>query len=819
MISDNTINKLGFNHIARRIDHLCVSQPGRNAALRQLTFSTDYELVVQRLTGVDEMIRLIASADPFRLGGLSDLTAVLHAARPQGTFLAVEDLASLQASIDAIVSISGFFAKSEEAISTYKILHAIAAPMPDLSGIARLIDRTLDRFGQVKDTASPALADLRRSIASTQASVGSVMRRVMARAVEGGYLDSDTTPVVRSGRLVLPVSPMNKRRIPGIVHDESASGKTFYIEPAELVEANNRIRELQIEERREITRILREITTELRPQIDDIIAAIDIAGVFDFIRAKALYAREISAVMPHIDNECQLEWYHAVNPVLQASLDRHGKEAVPLDVVLTQQKRILIISGPNAGGKSVCLKTVGLLQMMLQSGLLPPVYENSHFGIFDNIFVDIGDDQSIEDDLSTYSSHLKKMNAFLRNATSSTLVLIDEFGAGTEPQIGGALAQAILKQLNAKRVWGVITTHYQNLKTFADETPGLVNGSMLYDRQLMQPLFRLSIGNAGSSFAIEIARKTGLPASIIEDAEQIVGSDYVNMDRFLLDIARDRRYWDNKRQAIRKKEKQIDDLLSRYETDADSLRTQRRDIIAEAREEARRIIAESNAAVERTIREIREAQAERERTKAIRARLAEERSALEADIDSARGEIHPLLKKKQKRQSNVKLQKESLTESTAQIQIGGNVKMEGQSTVGRVVDIQGKKAIVTFGELKVNVPLDKLTPTNAQIKSSAKASSFISSQTAEASRNRQLNFSQEIDLRGMRLDEALRQITLYIDDALQFNASRVRILHGTGTGALRQGIRQYLSTIDGVAGYRDELPQFGGAGVTIVDLV
>ncbi|MDE6074674.1 MAG: endonuclease MutS2, partial [Muribaculaceae bacterium] len=455
-----------------------------------------------------------------------------------------------------------------------------------------------------------------------------------------GYLEADTTPTMRDGRLVLPVQPMHKRHIPGIVHDESASGKTFFIEPAEIVEANNRVRELQLEERREITRILIALADRLRPDIPALKLDIELLFRFDFIHAKARYAIETGATLPHLKDGPELEWYHATHPVLMASLKRQGKEIVPLDITLTAKERILVISGPNAGGKSVCLKTVGIIQFMIQCGVLPPVYENSHVGIFKSIFIDIGDDQSIEDDLSTYSSHLLNMKRFLQSGNESTLILIDEFGSGTEPQIGGALAQAILGEFNEKKMWGVITTHFQNLKTFAEDTLGLVNGSMLYDRHLMQPMFKLSIGNPGSSFAIEIARKTGLPKSIIDEAEKIVGSDYINLDKYLLDIARDKRYWENKRIEIRRKEKHLEDVIERYRNDADTLSDQRRQIIAQAKEEAKSILERSNASIERTIHDIKKAQAEKEATMEARRRLQEEKKNI---TDANTVDEHPML--------------------------------------------------------------------------------------------------------------------------------------------------------------------------------
>ena len=811
-------HKIGFDAVRSEINKLCSSAPGRRYALQDLIFSSDFSTVDRRLRETDEMLRLITGAEEFSLGSIADLESILARTKAQGAFLSPDELLQINTSLSTANSLSEFFRsrRDDEGKSRFPLLDIHALQLGYFPEVTALINRTIDRFGEVKDSASAELAAIRRQISSTQASLSSVMRRVMTRAIEGGFLEPDASPTVRDGRLVLPVSPMNKRKINGIVHDESASGKTFFIEPAELVEANNRIRELQIEEKREIARILTEVTDLIRPEAELIVATVDTLGVFDFIRAKALYAIEIDARLPHIESSSEVDWYHAVHPVLLLSLRKQGKEIVPLDIRLTNESRLLIISGPNAGGKSVCLKTVGIVQYMTQVGLLPPVYENSHIGIFDNIFIDIGDDQSIEDDLSTYSSHLRNMKFFLSRGDASTLILIDEFGGGTEPLIGGAIAQAILKDFNEKKMWGVITTHYQNLKNFADDTPGLINGSMLYDRHLMQPLFKLSIGNPGSSFAIEIARKTGLPASIIADAEEIAGSDYVKLDKYLLDIARDRRYWENKRESIKQKEKRIDSVLTQYEADAETLRAKRKEIIREAQADAQRIIEQSNASVERTIREIRNAQAETEKTKAARLKLAQEKAAL---MNEELAKDHPLLNKKHK---NKKPKPEHKPAAPAEVSkplaAGDFVKLEGQSTVGTIIEINGKNAVVSFGMLKTNVKLDRLRPTLSRPQSGAKAASFISTQTASQSRDRQLSFSREIDVRGMRVDEALQAVTYFIDDAIQFNAGEVRILHGTGTGALRQSIRQYLDNIPGVEAYRDEHVQFGGAGITVVTL-
>ena len=813
---DTFEKKIGFDNVRSEVCSRCLSEGARRKADEQMQFSSDIAIITGRLLKVDEMASIISGDAPFPLNMIGDITSLLARIKVEGTFLSADELLTVNNGLITAAAISSFFSTHEEGETVaYPTLSELAAGIQRFDNVTSLISRSIDRFGEVKDSASPELAQIRRQLQQTQASISSVMRRVISRAVESGYLEADASAVVRDGRLVLPVSPMHKRHINGIVHDESASGKTYFIEPAEMVEANNRIRELQMEERREITRILKDLTAMLRPDIEAITVTMDVVSEIDFIHAKAQYAKLVDARMPHLAKNVELEWYHAVHPVLLLSLQAHGKQIVPLDIMLSQQNRLLIISGPNAGGKSVCLKTVGIVQYMMQCGLLPTIYENSHMGIFDNIFIDIGDDQSIEDDLSTYSSHLRNMKYFLQRGGAATLALIDEFGGGTEPTIGGAIAQAILKEFNNKQMWGVITTHYQNLKNFAEDTVGLINGSMLYDRHLMQPLFKLHIGNPGSSFAIEIARKTGLPAEIITDAESIAGSDYVKLDRYLLDIARDKRYWEHKRDAIRLKEKKIDSIIDNYENDAAQLREKRREIIAQAKAEARQILDSSNASIERTIREIRNAQADKERTRAAREQLEQEKARLNSG--SASDEPAILNKHRRKKAPKDAPKTPAKAEETP-LQVGDNVKLEGQSTVGRILELSGKRAVVSFGVMKSTVDISRLRRTIAKPQSGASDKPFISAATTSAARERQLHFSNEIDVRGMRVDEALQAVTYYLDDAIQFSAGRIRILHGTGTGALRVAIRQLLDSVAGVASYRDEHVQFGGAGITVVDL-
>lgn len=809
---DTFEQKIGFTVVRNEVKRHCVSSMGV-AMVEEVTMMTDYGAIKNSLDTTAEMLAIVSGDNDFPLSQLPDISAQLRTLAVGRTFLPAADLVAVRSFLVSISFVKNFFFKSDAdgGERRYPALCAVVAEMETFDRCIGAIDRVIDRYGNVLDGASPELAELRRELGRMTGRVNSVMRGVMSRAQKEGILEADATPAMRDGRLVLPVAPMHKRKMNGIVHDESASGKTVYIEPAEVVEANNRIRELELAERREIARILSVLADELRPLAPNIEQSCRVMAEVDFIHAKALYAKEISACCPQLSERPELEWYHACHPVLLKSLTRQGKEIVPLDITLSERERLLIISGPNAGGKSVCLKTVGIVQYMLQCGFLPPVYENSHFGVFDDIFIDIGDDQSIESDLSTYSSHLRNMRLLLQRGRQSSLVLIDEFGGGTEPQIGGAIAQAVLKRLNEKRMWGVITTHFQNLKHFAEDTEGLVNGSMLYDRQQMRPLFRLSIGNPGSSFALEIARNIGLPRDIIEDAESIVGSDYVNLDKYLLDIARDKKYWENKRQNIRLKERKIEQVLERYENDAEQLRSQRREIIAQAKTEARRIIENSNASVERTILEIRKAQAEKERTREVRQQLADERKAIEQS-----GRVAPKLLEKAPKRKRPKNERKPADER--EFVVGDTVKLDGTGTPGRIIEIDGNQATVIFGMLKTSVKVSRLRHTMSKISTDTKGASFISSSTTNDIRTRQLQFKQDIDVRGMRVDEAIQAVTYFIDDAIQFSASRVRILHGTGTGALRQCIRRYLDTVNGVRSYCDENVQFGGAGITVVDL-
>jgi len=830
---ENFEHKLGFDKIRELVAAQCLSSLGREQ-VEAIRFSADATVVAEELEQTGEFVRILQGERAFPANYFIDVRPTLSRIRPEGTFADELELFDLKRSLQTIVDITRFFRpvdKSDDAQPEYPVLAAMAGRVPVFPQLVRDIDAILDRYGRTKDSASPELARIRRDMSAVSGSISRNLQSILRSAQAEGWVDRDTAPTLRDGRLVIPVAPAFKRRIRGIVHDESATGKTVYIEPEAVVEANNRIRELKAEERREIVRILTAFTDVIRPLVPDIIQSYEFLSVIDFIRAKARFAESIGAIVTRPKDEPLIDWQEAVHPLLLLAHRKAGKTVVPLDLTLDRNRRLLIISGPNAGGKSVCLKTVGLLQYMLQCGIPIPLHEHSRTGIFERIFIDIGDEQSIENDLSTYSSHLTNMKYFVRHGNERTLLLIDEFGSGTEPLIGGALAEALLERFNRHGAFGVITTHYQNLKQYAEDHEGVVNGAMLYDRNLMQPLFRLSVGHPGSSFAIEIARKIGLPDDVIAEAAEKVGSDYVDMDKYLQDIVRDKRYWENKRQNIRRREKQLEELVARYEHDLEAVNSQRKAIIGEAKEAAQRIVSESNARIENTIREIREAQAEKERTRAARRELdAFKETVSQTNEDDERiARKMEQVRQRQERRKERKSKKPSPTAnapSAAQpkaerpLATGDAVRMKGQTAVGSILEIQGKQAVVAFGTIKSTVATERLERVDqaALKRATARSATFLSAHTADAMHEKRLQFRQEIDLRGMRGDEALQAVAYFIDDAIQVGADRVRILHGTGNGILRQLIRQYLPTVPGVAHFADEDVRLGGAGITVVDL-
>ena len=748
---NNIEEKIDFTVIREELMRRCASALGRER-VEAMQMETDYETVNRLLLLSDLMLHV--QSDPmltFPRGDIHDIREAIARIRIEGLFLDEAELDALRHSLRYAAELEAFFAGLDSA--KYALLKGLAGErMSGLGEIVRSIDRILDRYGRLADNASPELNRIRREMLNLQGSVGRTLASILRQAKADGFVEADAAPTIREGRLVIPVSPGFKRKIGGIVHDESATGKTVYIEPQQVVDANNHIRELEGAERRERIRILTEVTNGLRPNTPQILASQDLLGEVDFLNAKASLAQALHAIRPELLNAPLIDWSEARHPVLWMHYTPQGKTVVPLSIRLEADKyHVLVISGPNAGGKSVCLKTVALLQYMLQCGLLVPVAEQSRAGLFDRLMIDIGDEQSIQDELSTYSSHLRNMKAFLRQADARTLILIDEMGTGTEPLIGGALAEAILRDLVNRNVFGIITTHYTNLKHFAEQTEGVINGAMLYDRGAMRPLFQLSIGQAGSSFAIEIARQTGLDESVIAYATDLVGEEHIDYDRQLQDIARDKRYWERKRQQVRQREKELEAKIAEYEERLANAKREKQQILEEARQQAAELLQESNATIERTIREIKEAKAEKTKTKEARAQV------------------------------------EAMKEK-----------------------VGAPKRLKDFKDLKV-------------LKNTLPAAP---STTVSIVRQRTLSFNRTLDLRGMRVDEATEALIAYMDDAQMVGAGEVTILHGTGTGALKQLTRDYLNNLNrqrrkrGLVAleFGDGDVNHGGAGLTIVKL-
>ena len=861
----NYEQKIGFDEIRRILKEQCLSTLGKEK-VDEMDFSTDAEVVNERLQQVREMRLLSQAVEKPEMNYFFDVRQSVARIRLENTHLEEDELFDLRRSLETIGKIVEFLKNNngddEHPEFTYPALHRLAAEVMTFPAIIRRIDSILDKFGHIKDSASMVLAGIRHDMEQMAGSISRTLYTILHSAQRDGLVAQDVAPTLRDGRLMIPVAPGLKRRIKGIVHDESATGKTVFIEPAEVVEANNKVRELEAAERREIIRILTVFSDELRPNVPQVLEAYQFLAEIDFIRAKAEMAEQMQAFEPQVQAKPHMDWIRAIHPLLQRSLQKQDKRVVPLDITLSQtnnengemrnassQGRLLIISGPNAGGKSVCLKTVGLLQYMVQCGLPIPIGDRSTVGIFQNIMIDIGDEQSIADDLSTYSSHLMNMKQMMKQADSQTLLLIDEFGGGTEPTIGGAIAEAVLKQFWKKEAFGVITTHYQNLKHFAEDHPGVVNGAMLYDRNQMQALFQLSIGQPGSSFAIEIARKTGIPEEVINDASEIVGSDYIQSDKYLQDIVRDKRYWEGKRQTIHQHEKRLAASGERLDASIEEIERERRQILKRAQQQADELLKEANRKIENAIREIREAQAEKEHTKLIREELQQFREQVvqddtrglmsEEDFAKKLRQMEERKARKAKRKDEkaknelttaAKLNAAAKTVSNdTAIVVGSTVRMKGMSTIGKVESIQGKQATVVFGDMRTKVKLEQLehaekmrNAENEKVRNAVDKHAHLAIQTSKMTRStiedRKHNFHQDLDVRGMRGDEAVDAVMHFIDDAILVGMSRVRILHGTGSGILRQLIRQYLNTVPNVVKAKDEHVQFGGAGITVVDL-
>ncbi len=866
----NFESKIGFDEIRRLLKEHCLSTLGKER-VDELGFSEQAATVNEWLEQVREFRRLQQATEKPELNFFFDVRESVARIRLENTHLEEEELWDLRRSLETIGVVVNFLNRSEDAEREgfepryeYPALHRLAEDVQTFPAMIRRIDSILDKFGKIKDSASMVLAGIRHDIEQTSGGISRTLYTILHAAQRDGLVAQDVAPTMRDGRLMIPVAPGLKRRIKGIVHDESATGKTVFIEPAEVVEANNKVRELEAAERREIIRILTVFSDELRPHVQEILDSYRFLAQIDLIQAKANMAEQMQAFEPEVQETPVMDWIRAIHPLLQRSLAKQGKKVVPLDIRLENETearnngttetrdnkaigRLLIISGPNAGGKSVCLKTVGLLQYMLQCGLSVPIGDRSTCGVFQNIMIDIGDEQSIADDLSTYSSHLLNMKNMMKQANERTLLLIDEFGGGTEPTIGGAIAEAVLKQFWKKRAFGVITTHYQNLKHFAEDHPGVVNGAMLYDRHQMQALFQLSIGQPGSSFAIEIARKTGIPEEVINDASEIVGSDYIQSDKYLQDIVRDKRYWEGKRQTIHQHEKRLEATGERLDASLEEIERERKAILKRAQQQAEELLSEANRRIENAIREIKEAQAEKEYTRLVREELNQFREqvvnddtrGLMSEEDFARKlrQMEERKARKQQRKTEKDAQQKATSEKLAErakasmndehrpLQPGDSVRIKGTTSVGEIEAIQGKQVTVIFGGLRSKVKLEQLertSPSSSQGGGNVDKHAHLAIQTSHMTRatmeDRKQNFHQDLDVRGMRGDEAVDTVMHFIDDAILMGMSRVRILHGTGTGILRQLIRQYLNTVPNVKKAKDEHVQFGGAGITVVDL-
>ena len=821
---ENFESKIGFDRIREILKSRCLSTLGKEL-VDEISFGCDFDQLTETLSLVNEFVSIIQEMENFPTSYYFDLREALDKIRIEGRFLEVDELFDLKRSLETISGIVRFLKQTKE--DQLPHLKQMLKTVQVYPYVLERIDSILNKYGKIKDSASPELSRIRKELFSKQSGVSKRLQAILKKAQDDGLVEEDASVAIRDGRAVIPVASAFKRKLNGIVHDESTTGKTSYIEPAEVVELNNQIRELEYAEMREIVKVLTIFSGDIRPYLPDLLQAYEFLGKIDFIRAKAIYGIEINGIKPYLENKCQLDWEGAVHPLLMMALKRENRKVVPLNIRLTEQKHILLISGPNAGGKSVCLKTVGLLQYMLQCGLLIPIKESSAAGIFENLFIDIGDEQSIDNDLSTYSSHLMNMKYFLKNSNDKTLVLIDEFGTGTEPMLGGAIAESILAQLDQVKAFGVITTHYTNLKHYASSSDGIENAAMMYDSAKMEPMFQLDIGKPGSSFAFEIARKIGLPEQILLAATEKIGKDHIDFDKHLRDIVRDKRYWETKRQKIRKVEKSLDDLAEKYENDLGSLEKQRKEILQKARQEAEQVLAEANKRIENTIREIRESQADKEKTKLIRAKLTDFKKEVDDSSQNQDDFINQKiqkLKEKESRRNKNKPEKKPLIQKEKKPEpeewkAGDKVMLDGNNTVGEILELNEKNAVVAFGHIRTSVSRSKLQKISGnEAKKIQRTYNQTMSNINKDLSEKRMNFKREIDVRGQRGEEALQTILAFLDDAIMLDYSEIRILHGKGNGILKEMIRNFLKAEPIVKSMRDEHVQFGGSGITIVEL-
>ena len=822
---DSFESKIGFDQVRDRVKNYCETSMGKDLT-DQISLLTDKARIEVALAEIDEFIQIQEAEKSFILEPGEEIKKALVQGRIEGSFLEVQDFLTIRKNLKSIKQLQVFFSKAKPEL--YINLKAILKDISIFPFIQDKLDSIFNKQGLIKDNASPELAQIRRSINQKQSGISRRMDKIMDFARKEGWVDQDIGAAMRDGRLVIPLPVTHKRKISGLIHDESGSGKTAFVEPVELVEINNELRELQMAEKREIVRILIELTSALRPYFDEILIWSEKLGYFDFIRAKSKLCRNWNGKKIRISDQTEIDWHKARHPLLSLSFPAMGRTVVPQDIKLNQEDRILLISGPNAGGKSIALKTTGLIQYLIQTGFLPPLDESSVSGIFNRFFIDIGDDQSFENDLSTYSSHLMNMKFFLNQADDKTIILIDEFGTGTEPQLGAAIAESILAGLLETSAFGIITTHYTNLKHFAASNNGIINSAMLYDNHRMQPLFRLDLGKPGSSFAFEIARSIGLPEAILKMAESKIGKDHVKFDKHLREISRDKRYWEEKRKKIRKSERRLDGLLEDYETRISQLDKEKKKVVKETRIQAEELLGTINQKIENTVQQIREEQAEKDRTRKLRKQTEEFKAEVKEQLNKAEHDDSKKLniikeehRKLRNRMTDLepKMEAEDFLFTQSDLYPGAKIRLIDKDLFGEILEIKGNSILVAFGQMITTATRNQL-----EIIGDKEYGRHMGSEKASTSfsgidlQHRKLTFSNNLDLRGVRGEEAMQKLQAFIDEAIMLGVSDLRVLHGKGNGILRKMTRDFLSTMDIVRKYKDEDIRLGGSGITIVTL-
>lgn len=797
---ENIEQKIGFDVIRQLLSEACISTLGR-AYINKMRFSDNYDLIDKLTRQTDEMKQILEQGEGFPSQNYIDTTHSLKKAEVEGIALTKEEFYDIKTSLSTIRQCLLFFDKQEE--GTFPILTSYAETIRVEKQVIQAIDAIIDDRGLIRENASPELMAIRKRLLLTQSSVRRTLDSTLRTAKQNGWVGDEVSLTIRNGRMVIPLAAEHKRKIKGFIHDESSTGQTIFIEPSDVLEANNEIRGLEYEEIREIHRILVLLTDSIRPYLPDLHKAYQFLGLMDFIRAKAKLALSMKAIRPEFKKAQLVKWEQARHPLLYLSFTKQGKRIVPLQVELHEKQRILIISGPNAGGKSVSLKTIGLIQYMFQCGLLVPVEETSTMGLFQNLFIDIGDEQSLENDLSTYSSHLTNMRHFLIRANKRTLFLIDEFGTGTEPGLGGAIAESILEELTASGALGVVNTHYTNLKVLANRTPGLVNGAMRFDGQLLEPLYELEIGKPGSSFAFEIARKIGLPEQVIKTAQKKLGTQQVDFEKLLKELEIEKRVFAEKNIEAGIKERKLSQQLAEYTALKTQLENNQKKLLNEAKQKAKALLEEANQKIERTIREIKENKAEKDATKQVR-----------EDLKRFATKALQIQKTEPAAPKEDEWQKEE-----GEIVVGAYVRIKNQETVGQVLTVKGKEAEIRIGDLKSTIKLNRLEKVSSKVFKEISGEKKTRNDAASLNLSeKHMQFSFNLDIRGRRGEEAISEVDKLINDAMMLGYDELRIVHGKGDGILRTLVRNHLRGYSQVSGFQDEHADRGGAGVTIVKM-